>query len=182
MKRAAGDYFAPMAFTTAVSALVLLTVFGVRRAPLLAGKAAAGAALLLVAAYLAIPSWRRSFVELLRPGTHVTAQVAKEIGELLPKDAIVLGERSNQVLMSLPIRTSTTFVANSDPVPVVRAILKAEPSAKLYALADTQHSYNLRHYREHADEMRLKLVKTFKLPSFASGAPCDVHLCEIVVK
>lgn len=180
MKRAAGDYFAPMTFTTAVSALVLLAVFGVRRAPLRAGKAAAGAALLLVAAYLAIPSWRGAFVELLRPGTHVTAQVAKEIGELLPKDAIVLGERSNQVLMSLPIRTSTTFVANSDPVPVVRAILKAEPSAKLYALADTQHSYNLRHYREHADEMGLKLVKTFKLPSFATGAPCDVHLCEIL--
>ena len=93
---------------------------------------------------------------------------------------MVVGERSNQMLMSLPIRTATTFPANSDPMPVVRAVRKADPGAKLFALVDTQHAYNLQHYREHADEVQLRLVKTLKMPSFSSGALCDVHLCEIL--
>ena len=57
---------------------------------------------------------------------------------------------------------------------------KADPGAKLFALVDTQHAYNLQHYREHADEVQLRLVKTLKMPSFSSGALCDVHLCEIL--
>ncbi|MBR2065749.1 MAG: hypothetical protein IJ983_01530, partial [Kiritimatiellae bacterium] len=105
---------------------------------------------------------------------------AKEIAPLVPEDAVVVGERSNQILKSLPKPTATTFPANSDPLPVIRSVRKADPSAKLYALVDTQHAYNLQHYREHADEVRLRPVKTLKMPSFSSGAPCDVHLCEIL--
>lgn len=59
--------------------------------------------------------------------------------------------------------------------------MAAEPNAKLYALADSQHAYNLRHYREHAEEFGLQLVKTFKMPSFGDGSDADVHLCRIVV-
>ena len=81
--------------------------------------------------------------------------------------------------MSLPIRTASTILANSDPIPVIESILKAEPDAKLYALVDSQHAYNLQHYREHANEYRLHHVKTFKMPSFGNGSPADVYLCEI---
>ena len=89
---------------------------------------------------------------------HQHEAAARELAALLPKDAIVIGERSNQMLMSLPIRTATTFAANSDPIPVIESILKSEPDAKLYALADSQHAYNLQHYREHAKDYRLRCV------------------------
>ena len=134
----------------------------------------------MLLSYVFIPTWRTAFFELAKSGTHRHAEVAKELESLLPKDAIVIGERSNQMLMSLPIRTATTFAANSDPIPVIESILKAEPNAKLYALADSQHAYNLQHYREHANEYRLRLVKSFKMPSFGNGSPADVHLCEIL--
>ena len=106
--------------------------------------------------------------------------MARELEKVLPKDAVVIGERSNQMLMSLPVRTATTFAANSDPIPVIESILKADPNAKLYALADSQHAYNLQHYREHANEYRLRHMKTFKMPSFGNGSPADVYLCEIL--
>lgn len=50
------------------------------------------------------------------------------------------------------------------------------------SLADSQHAYNLQHYREHSKEYALHLVKTFKMPSFGTGALADVHLCKIVVR
>ena len=137
---------------------------------------------MFAAAYLAVPGWRAAAAELLRPGTRLHAQAAKEIAALVPENAVVVGERSNQMLMSLPIRTATTFPANSDPMPVVRAVRKADPGVKLFALVDTQHAYNLQHYREHADEVQLRLLKTLRMPSFSSGALCDVHLCEIKTK
>ncbi|MGN0853080.1 MAG: hypothetical protein ACI4Q3_06850 [Kiritimatiellia bacterium] len=101
------------------------------------------------------------------------------MAEILPPDAIVIGERSNQMLMSLPIRTATTFADNSNPVPVVSRIRKRYPDAPLYALLDTQHSYILQHFREHAKEYRLGVVGKFAMPSFAAGTPSDVYLCKI---
>ena len=119
-------------------------------------------------------------MELLRPGTHFHEKAAVELKKLLPDDAVVIGERSNQMLMSLPIRTATTIVANSDPIPVIESVLKENPSAKLYALADSQHAYNLQHYKEHAKEYRLDPMKEFKMPSFGNGSPASVYLCRIV--
>ena len=130
---------------------------------------------------MVVPSWRAAAVELVRPGTHIQDEVAKEIGTLVPHDAIILGERSSQVCMSLPIRTSTTFLANSNPIPVIESLRKREPDVKLYAIADSQHAYMLKHFMENKDKVRLELVKTFKMPSFATGKPADVHLCRINV-
>ena len=119
-------------------------------------------------------------MELICPGTHLHEKMAAELKTLLPDDAIVIGERSNQMLMSLPIRTATTFAANSDPIPVVESVLKSDPAAKLYALVDSQHAYNLQHYKEHANEYRLDLMKEFKMPSFGNGSLASVYLCRIV--
>ncbi len=172
--------FAPMCLCLVVSAVLAVVAFGCAEAvpwrKALAPFFVACMALCCVVA----PSWRRSACELVKPPAHRHAEVAKELKALLPPDAVVIGERSNQMLMSLPIRTATTFAANSDPIPVIKSVLAAEPQAKLYALADTQHAYNLQHYREHAREYALQLVKTFKMPSFATGADSDVHLCRIV--
>ena len=167
-----------LAVSLAVSAVFLVAIFG-KRLPRHAISVFA-MPLCVLAMYVATPNWRASFAELLRPGTHYHAQVAAEIAKLVPKDAVVIGERSNQMLMSLPIRTATTFAANSDPIPVIESILKAKPDAKLYALADSHHAYNLQHYREHAKEYALQPVKTFKMPSFGNGAPADVYLCKII--
>lgn len=179
MKKASVDYFAPMSVSFVASAVLLAVMFGFVRG--IAGRVVVLLALPLcvVSSYLATPNWRSAFCELATHGTHLHEQVANELAALLPKDAIVIGERSNQMLMSLPVRTATTFASNSDPIPVIESILKTEPGAKLYALVDSQHAYNLQHYREHADKYQLRLVKTFKMPSFGTGALADVHLCKI---
>lgn len=121
------------------------------------------------------------FVAMVVAALVVLRGFTEALAPVLPEDAIVIGERSSQMLMSLPVRTATTFAANSDPIPVIRSILAAEPDAKLYALVDSQHAYNLQHYREHADEYALQPLKTLRMPSFATGEPADVHLCRIRV-
>lgn len=180
MKKEAGEYFAPLVVSLAVSTIFLVAIFGFDKRLPRSAISIFALPLCVIAMYLATPNWRSAFVELVRPGTHFHAETAKELAKLLPKDAIVIGERSNQMLMSLPIRTATTFAANSDPIPVIESILKVEPDAKLYALADSQHAYNLQHYREHAKEYALQPIKTFKMPSFSTGKPADVYLCKIV--
>ena len=100
--------------------------------------------------------------------------------KIVPPDAIVVGERSNQVLMGTSLRTATTM-PSSDPVPVVSAILARDPKAKIYVLADSQHSYILRNFGKNADKYRLDLLKRFKMRSFASGKPVDVFLCRLEV-
>lgn len=178
MKKSASEYFAPLAVSLAVSAVFLVAIFG-RHLPRHAISVFA-LPLCVLAMYVATPNWRSAFADLLRPGTHFHDKAAAELAKILPEDAIVIGERSNQMLMSLPIRTATTNIANSDPIPVIESILKAKPDAKLYALADSQHAYNLQHYREHAKEYVLQPIKTFKMPSFGTGAPADVYLCKII--
>ena len=97
-----------------------------------------------------------------------------------PSDAIVLGERSNQAFMSLPVRTASLFIHNSVPQSLVDELLRRDPGVKLYGLFDSQHAYCLQNMSKCADRYTLKLVKTFKMPSFADGRPADVHLCRIV--
>jgi hypothetical protein len=126
------------------------------------------------------PLWRQSAVELATLRTHYHRDAAKVIAKLVPENAVVIGERSNQMLMSLSTRTASTFAFNSDPMPIVKALWKREPATPLYALVDTQHSYNLNHYRENASLCNLQVVHKFKMPSFGTGAPCDVYLCKIL--
>ncbi len=179
MKQSSSVYFAPMSMSLVVISLALVFIFGCRSRLPWRRIACIAVPCMVLACYVVTPVWREALFEFLRPGTHIQEKVASELKTLLPKDAIVIGERSNQVVLSLPIRTATTFAANSDPIPVIRSILASEPNAKLYALADSQHAYNLQHYREHAKEYRLHLMKEFKMPSFGNGKPASVYLCRI---
>ena len=180
VKQRSETYFAPMTVSLVVSVMFLMAVFGCRCRLPWRRIACVVVPCMVLACYVATPVWRSAFMELVRPGTHLHEKMAAELRTLLPDDAVVIGERSNQMLMSLPIRTATTFAANSDPIPVVESVLKSNPAAKLYALADSQHAYNLQHYKEHAKEYRLDLVKEFKMPSFGNGLPASVYLCRIV--
>lgn len=182
LHQTAAYYFAPMAMALAVSGLLLVLLFGRGNGFLRNQAMAVFVFASIVVCYLVTPNWRQAAVELIRPATHYHEEATKELAKLLPKDAIVIGERSNQMLMALPIRTATTFAANSDPIPVIQSILKKEPLAKLYALADSQHAYNIQHYREHEKEYALRLIKVFKMPSFGSGKLADVYLCKIDVQ
>ena len=180
VKRPSSEYFAPMVVSLVTASLFIVAVFDMKGRFRRRAFAICAISVCLLASYAAIPTWRTAFHELAGPGTHFHAETARELEKILPKDAVVIGERSNQMLMSLPVRTATTFVANSDPIPVIESILKADPNAKLYALADSQHAYNLQHYREHANEYRLRHMKTFKMPSFGNGSPADVYLCALL--
>ncbi len=177
-----GEFFAPLTVGLSVGLLFAYVLFSCPQAFANRWCVLAVPLVTILVCYLAVPTWRSAAVELVTPGTHIQDEVAKEVGRLVPHDAILLGERSSQVCMSLPIRTATTFLANSDPMPVIEALRKREPAVKLYALADSQHAYMLKHFMENTDKVRLELVKTFKMPSFATGEPADVHLCKIIVK
>ena len=179
LKKTTSEYFAPMIISLFTASLLLVVIFDMRGRFRCRTFVVCAIPACILLSYVFVPTWRTAFFELVKPGTHRHVEMAKELERVLPKDAIVIGERSNQMLMSLPIRTATTFAANSDPIPVVESILKAEPNAKLYALADSQHAYNLQHYREHANEYQLRHVMTFKMPSFGNGNPADVYLCEL---
>jgi len=173
-------FLAPMALNL-IAGGVLLLVFFVH--PRLARKRWTIGALLpafVVLTYVATPTWRSAAVEILRPATHVHAEVARELQKLVPEGSVVIGERTDQAFLSLPIRTAATFISNSDPTLVIEALWKRDPSLKLFAFADSQHAYNLQHYQKHQKEFQLQLVKTFKMPSFATGKPADVHLCRII--
>ena len=95
------------------------------------------------------------------------------------QDAVVIGERSNQVFLSTPIKTATTFGTNSDPIPFVRSLLAKNPAAKLFALVDPQHVYCMQHYMKNKDWLALHRVATAKLPSFGNGQLVEVALCSI---
>ena len=170
----------PLILTVAFGAVLLVSCSVY---PQLARRGWCAIPLAMVAAgYLLTPTWRTAAVELVRPATHYHRDAAKELAKLLPEDAIVLGERSDQMLMSVPVRTSSTFIANSDGTKTAEDILKVRPDAKLYLLADTQHSYNLQNFSKKKERFALQPLAKFSMPSFANGRPADVHLCKIIVR
>jgi len=176
----AGRYMAPFVINALAGGLLTFALFlhpEILRKRL---SCAVGFLALVALAYVATPTWRLAAVELLRPATHVHAAVAAELAKLVPENAVVIGERTDQAFISLPVRTAATFISNSDPTPVIEALWKRDPNMPLFAFADSQHAYNLQHYQKHQQEFQLQLVKTFKMPSFATGRPADVHLCRII--
>lgn len=180
MRKAPNVFLAPAAVSFAVFLIVVVGAFSF---PVVFAKKKVWFSLPLLfvaSSALMTPLWRQSAVELATLRTHYHRDAAKVIAKLVPENAVVIGERSNQMLMSLPTRTASTFAFNSDPMPIVKALWKREPATPLYALVDTQHSYNLNHYRENASLCNLQVVHKFKMPSFGTGAPCDVYLCKIL--
>lgn len=169
----------PMFLTLAVGSLVLLLTVVLPHVLARKTVLAAAFAATVCLGGLVLPTWRQAWGELMQPVTRYHQSVAQELAKILPADAIVIGERSNQLLMSLPIRTATTFAANSNPIPVLKSIRARYPEAPLYALCDSQHAYLLQNFQKNADKYQLRLVKKFSLPSFANGKAAEVYLCEV---
>lgn len=179
MRKFPGDFLAPAALSLAV--FLIVTAGSVSFPSVFARKGVWFSLPVLFTAFgiLFTPLWRQAAKELAFSRTHRHRDAAEELRKLLPVNAVVIGERSNQMLMSLPVRTATTFAFNSDPIPVVLAMRKKDPSVPLYALVDTQHSYNLDHYRKRQDVCGLETVRKFVMPSFGAGRDSDVYLCRI---
>lgn len=178
LKQSGGAWLAPMAVSAAAAAAFMAIAFGLpatrfrRMAFLWLAPCAAAIALAVV------PAWRGGATELLSTRPRLQREAADEIAALLPDDAVVIGERSRQILMSKPFRTATTM-PGCDPIPIVRRLFEANKEANVFALADSQNAYNLQHFRKHSSEYSLDLVKEFKMPSFANGSPASVYLCRI---
>ena len=173
-------FYVPMALTLVVGCLLVYLVFARTQVFAVRGFAAAALAVPVFASYLVLPSWRSAAVELVSKRTFYDRDVARELEKLVPGDAIVMGERSNQAFMSIPVRTATMFNFNSNPLPAIEDIRKRDPDAKIYGFFDSQHAYCLQNMQKCADKYRLALLKQFKMPSFADGRLADVYLCRII--
>ncbi len=179
LKQPGGEWLAPMAVSLMASAIFLAIAFGLPPSAFRQRASLCFAPAVALLALAVVPSWRVGAIELLSSRSRIQREAAEEIASLLPDEAIVIGERSRQILMAKPQRTATTM-PGCDPIPIVKKAFAADPGAKLFALADSQNAYNLQHFREHAREYRLDLVREFKMPSFANGQPASVYLCRIV--
>jgi len=172
-------FYWPLAVNLAIGCLFALLLFS-RPSVLSRPAVAAGIVFLpIVAAYALLPTWRSAAVELLTQRTHYDAALADGLKAVLPKNAVLVGERSDQALMSLPIRGVSTFLSASNPIPYVERIRTEEPDAPIYALIDPDCPYNLQHFRKHEKEFRLEHIRTFRVPSTYSGHLGDVHLCRV---
>ena len=134
----------------------------------------------VLASYILLPTWRSAAVELVTKRTFYDRDLARELASLVPEDAVVLGERSNQAFMSLPVRTVSMFIDNSVPLTTINRLRARDPDVKLYGLFDSQHAYCLQNMQKCADKYRLALVRKFRMPSFGTGELADVYLCKIV--
>ena len=180
IRQAPETFYMPLATMLAVGCLFAYVIFTRPAAFARRGFAAAALVVTIAASYIALPTWRSAAVELVTKRTFHDRALAAELAKIVPQDAIVLGERSNQAFMSLPVRTATLFNFNSNPLPAIEALRKRDPNVKLYGLFDSQHAYCIQNMQKCADKYRLAPVKAFKMPSFANGAPADVYLCRII--
>ncbi len=135
--------------------------------------------ILFIFSVIACPHWQQSIGELLRPGMHHQEKAVAEFMRLLPPNAIVIGERSNHLFLSTPIRTATTFAHNSDPTTIIKAAYKKDPTTPLFALVDSQHTYCLQHYKKAQNWCMLTPLTKVRLPSCGDARLIDIHLCTI---
>ena len=77
MKKSVGEYFAPMVAAVITSALFLAVVFDAKNRFCRKQVLVCAIPAVMVLSYLFIPTWRNAFFELVRPGTHRHADVAK---------------------------------------------------------------------------------------------------------
>ena len=175
------SYMAPVMLTLAFGMLFVLMVFGVGNGLVRRRLLVAFVPVSIVLSFAMTPQWRDSACEMFSPVRHVQREVAVEMAKHLPEGAVVLGERSTQVLMGHPVRTATTM-PGCDPIPIIEQLVKRNPQVKLYGLLDSQNAYNLKHLQENRDKFDLRLLRKFRMPSFATVKPADVYFCEIKTK
>lgn len=180
IRATSAEYLLPLGLNLAVGGMFSFVLFARPAAFARPAFAAAALAVPIVASYLVLPTWRSAAAELVTRRAHYDAELAAELAKIVPEDAVVLGERTDQAFFSLPIRTVSTFLSGSNPIPYVERLWQRDPKAKLFALIDSQCNYNLQHFQKHAKDYRLDLVKKFRMPSFSDGRLADVYLCRII--
>jgi hypothetical protein len=119
------------------------------------------------------PVWRHGIVELAER-QHRHRQAVAELAAALPGAAVVFGERAPQLCLGLKVRAAGAV--NQDPVPMVLKMRQAHPERPLFALLDAEHTYHYDHYQKAQDRIRMQVVRTLRLASFANGTPVNVYL------
>ena len=175
------SYMAPVSLVFVCGMLFVLTVFCVEGGAFRKWLLAAFVPAAVLLSFALSPQWRDSACEMFASAKHVQRDVGKEVAKLLPEGAVVIGERSTQVLMGQPFRTATTM-PGCNPIPIIERLVERDPQVKLYGLLDSQNAYNIQHLQKNKDKYDLRLLRKFSMPSFASTKPADVFFCQIVVK
>ena len=121
--------------------------------------------------------WRQGALE-LTVRNHLQQKALKQLLAAIPSNAVVIGERAPQLLLTTAVKASSSFLFNSDPIPVVQALAKNTP---LVALLDKEHIYNWKHYQENQDKISCRPFMKLTLPSFATGKPIDVYVAQLTV-
>jgi 4-amino-4-deoxy-L-arabinose transferase-like glycosyltransferase len=139
--------------------------------------------ILLYVAFLAFgflqnPAWRGGLAE-LQQKKQLQKQAVKELKQILPANAVVTGERSSQLLLTLPARAMPT---SGDSIPMLQALHKSDPSTAFYCIVDPEHAYVWQYYKKNPDKISMELIHKMRLPSFGSGMPIDVFLARLVLK
>lgn len=133
-------------------------------------------AVFLVCATLANPVWRNGARELAQK-SYLHKKAVAELAKIVPDNAVVFGERSPQLFLSLKPRVSP--LPNADPVPTVLKVHEKFPERPLFALLDSEHNYHYSHYMNNTNRIRMEVVHTLRLPSFNSGLPVEAFLVRL---
>ncbi len=129
----------------------------------------------LVLSAVICPTWRQGIKELAER-RFLYRDAATAITQALPLDAILISERAPQLMLASPVRASSTFLANCNPMPLVNAATDKMPEVPLFAALDPG-SYNMQHFQN--AKMRFSQVLTVKLPSTGTGQPVDVYVVRL---
>lgn len=133
-------------------------------------------AVFLVCATLANPVWRNGARELAQK-SYLHKNAVAELAKIVPDNAVVFGERTPQLFLSLKPRVSP--LPNADPVPTVLKVHEKFPERPLFALLDSEHNYHYTHYMNNTNRIRMEVVRTLRLPSFNSGLPVETFLVRL---
>ena len=134
---------------------------------------------LLLGAAIFCPAWRGGFSELAHRN-FLYRDAAQTLLAQLPPNALVLGERATQMFLGTPMNSSSTFLSNSNLLPIVEKMAAQHPDTPLFALLDPEQSYNWRHLENNKDKVRYRIINKVTLPSFARSEPVDVLVAEII--
>lgn len=124
------------------------------------------------------PSWRASFMELQQKNC-LQKKAVGELKKLLPRNAVVTGERSPQLLKTL---SAKAIPSSADTIPILQALHATDPSIPFYCIVDPEHAYVWQYYQKAPDKITMNIIHKMKLPSFGSGKPIDVYLAKLVLK
>jgi uncharacterized membrane protein YczE len=130
----------------------------------------------MILGFIMNPTWHKAY-GLLTERTFMHRDAAEIISKSLPADAVVIGERAPQVLISTPI--SAMPIVNRDPMKDILAYHEKFPNQSLHALVAQGGDRHTADYMNNRDKVRLQPIAQMTLPNFGTGIPENVILVQL---